>query len=104
DVVSQRKVQEFLRLYQREQKITVVLTSHYMKDVEALCERAIVINKGMVIHDGPLASIVERFSQHKIIELQFADQVIPADLERFGQILENRGPRVRLQVEKQDVS
>jgi ABC-2 type transport system ATP-binding protein len=104
DVVSQRKVQEFLRLYQREQKITVVLTSHYMKDVEALCERAIVINKGMVIHDGPLASIVERFSQHKIIELQFADQVVPADLERFGQILENRGPRVRLQVEKQDVS
>jgi len=44
DVVSQRKVQEFLKHYQAEQKITVLLTSHYMKDVEALCQRAIVIN------------------------------------------------------------
>ncbi|MCA9036717.1 MAG: ABC transporter ATP-binding protein, partial [Planctomycetaceae bacterium] len=53
DVVSQRRVQEFLRHYQKEQRITVILTSHYMKDVEALCERAIVINKGTVVHDGP---------------------------------------------------
>lgn len=109
DVVSQRKVQEFLRQYQREQKITVILTSHYMKDVEALCERAIVINKGLVIHDGPLASIVERFSQHKIVELQFADQPFagqqsPAELGRYGRLLESRAPRFRLQIEKQKVS
>ena len=77
DVVSQRRVQEFLRQYQREQRITVILTSHYMKDVEALCDRAIVINKGVVIHDGPLATIVDRFSRHKIVELQFSDNIVP---------------------------
>jgi ABC-2 type transport system ATP-binding protein len=104
DVVSQRRVQEFLRHYQREQRITVILTSHYMKDVEALCERAIVINKGTVIHDGPLAAIVDRFSRHKIIELQFADNGGPPGLDRFGHILESRPPRVRLQVEKHRVS
>jgi ABC-2 type transport system ATP-binding protein len=104
DVVSQRRVQEFLRHYQREQRITVILTSHYMKDVEALCERAIVINKGMVIHDGPLATIVDRFSSHKIIELLFAGAIVPRGLERFGTVLESKPPRVRLQVEKQHVS
>lgn len=104
DVVSQRRVQEFLRHYQKEQRITVILTSHYMKDVEALCERAIVINKGMVIHDGPLAAIVDRFSQHKIVELQFDDDVIPPGLDRYGLILQSRPPRVRLQIEKQHVS
>lgn len=104
DVVSQRRVQEFLRRYQREQRITVILTSHYMKDVEALCDRAIVINKGTVVHDGPLASIVERFSQHKIVELQFADDVHPDSLRRHGRLLESRAPKVRLQIEKQRVS
>lgn len=104
DVVSQRRVQEFLRHYQQVRKITVILTSHYMKDVEALCERAIVINKGVVIHDGPLAQIVDRFSRHKIIELQFADGEPPRDLDRFGDVLECRAPRVRIQVEKHRVS
>ncbi|MGA1213057.1 MAG: PhoU domain-containing protein, partial [Solirubrobacterales bacterium] len=72
DVVSQRNVQEFLRYYQAERKITVILTSHYMKDVEALCKRAIIINDGEIKHDGPLSDIIDRFSQHKIIQLQFA--------------------------------
>jgi ABC-2 type transport system ATP-binding protein len=54
-----------------------------MKDVEALCDRAIVINKGTVIHDGPLAAIIDRFSRHKIIELQFSDNMVPARAGTF---------------------
>ncbi|MEZ6123866.1 MAG: ABC transporter ATP-binding protein [Planctomycetaceae bacterium] len=104
DVVSQRKVQQFLLKYQKEQRITVILTSHYMKDVEALCERAIVINKGMVIHDGRLSDIVDRFSQHKIIELHFAAGNMPNGIDRYGVVLEDRPPMLRLQVEKQKVS
>ena len=104
DVISQRKVQQFLRKYQKEQRITVILTSHYMKDVEALCERAIVINKGTVVHDGPLEDIVDRFSQHKIIELHFGVNSSPKGIERYGGVLEDRGPMIRLQVEKQKVS
>jgi len=104
DVVSQRRVQDFLRTWQQEHGITVILTSHYMKDVEALCRRAVIINQGKVIHDGPLAAILDRFSRHKIVELQFSDNRIPEDLARYGLLLETRAARVRLQVEKQRVS
>jgi ABC-2 type transport system ATP-binding protein len=103
DVVSQRKVQDFLKYYQAEQQITVLLTSHYMKDVEALCRRAVVINEGEIKHDGPLAEIVDRFSRHKLISLQFAGADLPADLERYGTVVERRPPRVKLEVDRQQV-
>src|SRR5580704_383236 len=102
DVVSQRRVQEFLRFYQAERKITVLLTSHYMKDVEALCKRAIIINHGRINHDGPLAEIVDRFGRHKIMDLQFAGEV-PTDLARYGVVVEVRPPRVRLEVPRQRI-
>lgn len=103
DVVSQRKVQEFLKFYQAERKITVILTSHYMKDVEALCQRAIIINDGEIKHDGPLSEIVDRFSRHKVIQLQFAAGQSAGDLGRFGTVLEQNGPRARIEVERQKV-
>lgn len=102
DVVSQRRVQGFLKHYQAEQKITVILTSHYMKDVEALCKRAIVINHGEIKHDGPIAEIVDRFSSQKQITLQFAGEV-PPDLETFGRIVELSPPRVKLEVPRQRI-
>jgi ABC-2 type transport system ATP-binding protein len=103
DVISQRRVQDFLRYYQAQQKITVILTSHYMKDVEALCRRAIIINDGQIKHDGPLAAIVERFSSHKVIQLQFAVDETPEHLERFGNVLELNPPRAKLEVDRHRV-
>lgn len=104
DVVSQRRVQDFLKFYQAQHKVTVVLTSHYMKDVEALCQRVVIINHGKVQHDGPLAQIVDRFSTHKIIELQFVSNQVPADLHRFGEVFESQPPRAKLRVPKQKVA
>lgn len=103
DVVSQRKVQGFLRHYQVEQQMTVLLTSHYMKDVEALCRRAIIINEGEIKHDGPLAEIVDRFSSVKQIQLQFAGTEIPADIESYGRVVERVPPRVKLEVPRQEI-
>jgi ABC-2 type transport system ATP-binding protein len=103
DVVSQRRVQEFLRYYQAERKITVVLTSHYMKDVEALCKRAVIINEGEIKHDGPLAAIVDRFSTHKIMELQFSDAGVPDGLDKFGTVVDTRPPRVKLEVPRTQI-
>jgi len=103
DVVSQRRVQEFLKYYQAEQNITVLLTSHYMKDVEALCERAIIINQGQIIHDGALADVLDRFSRHKIIELQFAGTELPDDLAQFGTVIESRPPRVKMEVARNNI-
>jgi len=104
DVVSQRKMQVFLKEYQARQQTTVLLTSHYMKDVEALCRRAIVINQGEIKHDGPLADIVDRFSSHKQITLQFADAVVPEELSQYGKVLDLTLPRVKLEVPRQKVS
>ena len=99
DVVSQRKVQDFLKFYQAEQKLTVLLTSHYMKDVQALCRRAIIINEGEIKHDGPLAQIVDKFSTYKVIELLFSGETRPSGLERVWRSVrrqfsegENQGP------------
>ena len=103
DVVSQRKVQEFLKFYQQEQRITVLLTSHYMKDVEALCRRAIIINEGEIKHDGPLAEIVDRFSRHKVIQLQFAEGEVPDGLERYGRVFDRHPPRVKLEIPRRDI-
>ena len=100
DVVSQRKVQEFLKYYQAEQQITVILTSHYMKDVEALCRRAVIINEGEIKHDGPLVDIVERFSQHKVIQLQFAGSEVPEDLNQYGQVFDMHPPNAKLRVDR----
>ena len=102
DVVSQRRVQEFLKYYQQQQQVTVVLTSHYMKDVEALCQRAIIINHGKIQHNGPLAEIVDRFSTHKILELQFVHEV-PADLARFGEVFDVLPPRAKVRIPRQKV-
>jgi ABC-2 type transport system ATP-binding protein len=104
DVVSQRKVQEFLKHYQTEQGITVILTSHYMKDVEALCSRAVIINEGLLKHDGPLEEIVDRFSQHKIIELQFPGAAFPSDLDSYGTVFEAKPPRVKIKVPRSKIT
>ena len=103
DVVSQRRVQEFLKYYQSERKMTVILTSHYMKDVEALCERAIIINRGRIVHDGALKEVIDRFSQTKLVELLFAGHEIPDDLDRFGQVIEVKSPRVKLEVPRTNI-
>ncbi|HLJ11515.1 MAG TPA: ATP-binding cassette domain-containing protein [Planctomycetaceae bacterium] len=103
DVVSQRKVQDFLKFYQAEQNLTVLLTSHYMKDVQALCRRAIIINEGEIKHDGPLAQIVDRFSTYKVIELLFSSETRPEGLERFGEVFDDNFPRAKLKVPRNQV-
>lgn len=103
DVVSQRRVQEFLKYYQIEQKTTVVLTSHYMKDVEALCKRAVIINQGSIKHDGPLSDILDRFSNYKIMDVQFDGDDMPRDFSQWGEVIENEAPRVKLKVPRNKI-
>ena len=102
DVVSQRTVQNFLKTYQADRGTTVILTSHYMKDVEALCDRAVIIDGGELRHDGPLKEVVDRFSTHKIVELLFAGDV-PGDLSRYGAVLPAQSPRAKIEVPRADV-
>jgi ABC-2 type transport system ATP-binding protein len=102
--VAQHNVQTFLRQYQELRKITVLLTSHYMKDVAALCRRAVIISEGTIIYDGSLSGIVDRFSGHKIVTLLFADGTMPPDLDRFGEVTESRPPRAKLRIDRAAVT
>ena len=104
DVIAQRNIQLFLKHYQEERKITILLTSHYMKDVAALCKRVVVIAKGQIVYDGSLSGIVDSFSGHKIVTLQFAEDDAMKSLERFGDVLEIRPPRAKLRIDRTDVS
>ncbi len=100
DVVAQHAIHEFLRHVQAERRTTVILTTHYMKDVAALCERVVVITHGDVLYDGSLAQIVDRFTTHKIVTLDLDAAPEPGRMERFGFPCEVRGPQVVLRIDR----
>jgi ABC-2 type transport system ATP-binding protein len=103
DVVAQVTIQKCLREYNERRGVTILLTSHYMRDVEALCKRVLIITHGKLVYDGPLARIVEQFGQHKLVKLQFeADP--PTGLEAYGEILSREGPIVDLKVDRTKVA
>ncbi|MEM7315455.1 MAG: ABC transporter ATP-binding protein, partial [Planctomycetota bacterium] len=104
DVVAQHNIQQFLRKYQEQRQTTILLTSHYMKDVAALCRRVVIIANGEIKYDGSLSGIVDRFSGHKVVSLQFADGQMPADLEKYGKVLERSEPKARIQIERAQVA
>ena len=104
DVIAQHQIQNFLRHYQQQRKVTIMLTSHYMKDVIALCRRVVIIALGRIIYDGSLAGIIDRFGGEKIVSLQFADGRLPQDLDRYGEVFSREPPRVKLRVERTAVT
>jgi ABC-2 type transport system ATP-binding protein len=104
DVIAQHKIQQFLKQYQEERGITILLTSHYMKDVAALCKRVVVIAEGSVQYDGSLDGIVDVFSKDKIVTLELEEGQSEAGLERFGTIESRNLPKVALRCERTRVS
>ena len=100
DVVAQHTIHEFLQTVQRQRAVTVILTTHYMKDVAALCERVVVVTRGSILYDGSLEQIVDRFTSHKVVTLDFESAPPLAQIERFGFPCEVRGPRVTLRIDR----
>jgi ABC-2 type transport system ATP-binding protein len=103
DLLSQKKIREFLKYYNQEKKATIVLTSHYMQDIEDLCRRAIIINQGHIVYDGDLLRVNELFAGSKIIKLQLSETVSPGELGEFGQIKEHSEFAATLQVDRSEV-
>jgi viologen exporter family transport system ATP-binding protein len=104
DVVAQHNIQKFLKHYQEARRITILLTSHYMKDVAALCRRVVVINHGQIVYDGSLSGIIDRFSSHKVLTLLFSNGQLPSDIARYGEVIEMVEPRVKLRVDRRQIS
>jgi ABC-2 type transport system ATP-binding protein len=104
DVTSQKKVREFLRLYNSEHRIITMLTSHYMQDIEELCERVIIIDHGRICYDGPLAAIVDRFATYKLVSLVFEERTEGRDFREFGEVVESTAETVQLKVPRAKVA
>jgi ABC-2 type transport system ATP-binding protein len=85
DVTMQRRIRAFLTGYNLRFGATVLLTSHYMADVEALCRRVLVIHHGRLLFDGELAALVQRFTAHKTIVVRLQD--CTADLSAYGEVV-----------------
>jgi ABC-2 type transport system ATP-binding protein len=98
DVTMQKRIREFVAEYNRRYDATVLLTSHYMADVVALCRRVIVIHHGQILFDGPLARLGEEFEAFKTLTVEIADPAV--DLSGYGDELEREEGRVKLRVPK----
>lgn len=104
DIISQKNIRDFLKKYNRETKTTIMLTSHYVKDIEDLCKRAVVINKGGIVYDGSLDGINEFFVEKKILKVQSSEKVSRDYFDSMGHIREYDGFTVTLEVEKSHVN
>ncbi len=102
DVTMQKRLRTFIGEYAREMGATVLLTSHYMADVEALAERVIVIHRGAILHDGDLSGLASQFTTHKTIGVTAAD--LPDDLSGYGEVIARNGAAVVIEVPRGEVS
>lgn len=104
DVVSQQTVREFLRHHNATRGTTILLTSHYMADIEALCRRVIIIDRGTIFFDGQLSDVLDRFADFKLVTIRFVKDAPPAaDLSRYGQVVERTAATVQFKVDRQRV-
>ncbi|MBI4581527.1 MAG: ATP-binding cassette domain-containing protein [Planctomycetes bacterium] len=104
DLTMQDRIRDFIREYNRHHGATIILTSHYMADVTALCKRIVVIDHGRILFDGPLADLSARLAPFKIISIDLQDDVDGYAFERMGEVVAHEGRKVTLRVGKEDAA
>jgi ABC-2 type transport system ATP-binding protein len=102
DVTMQKRIRTFVAEYNKRHGATVLLTSHYMADVEALCKRVIVIHHGRILFDGDLSSLANEFAAYKTIGVVLENG--DARLDEYGEVVHRDGDRATLRVPKADTS
>ncbi len=100
DITMQARIRQFIGEYNRLHRATVILTSHYMADVTALCKRIIVIDRGRLLFDGPLAGLIERVAPFKIIAIDLQRDLDGYDFSTLGTVVSAEERKVTLRVAK----
>src|SRR5258707_14219854 len=105
DLTSQKTVREFLREHNARRKTTILLTSHYMTDIQELCRRVIIIDHGTIFFDGRLADILDRFADSKLVTIQCegAADCSVEHLGKYGEIVEQNAGTIRLKIKRDRV-
>ncbi|MDP2930751.1 MAG: ATP-binding cassette domain-containing protein, partial [bacterium] len=104
DVVSQKKILDFIREYNIRYKATIILTSHYMGDIEELCQRVMIIDKGRLCFDGQLSDITQRYADHKLVSLVLDKEVDAKVVANIFPVKEFRYPKLVLNVKREQVA
>ena len=104
DVVSQRRIREFLKTYRLREGSTIVLTSHYMQDIQELCDRVVIIDHGEVIFDNRLDTLIAQYSHSKFIRLVFDKPVDADDLAFYGKVISHEDNRATLEVDRESTT
>jgi ABC-2 type transport system ATP-binding protein len=104
DVTMQARIREFIGEYNRRHGATIILTSHYMADVTALCRRVIVIDHGRILFDGPLANLGERLAPFKMIAIDLKGDIDGYDFSRLGQVMAQDRRKVTLRVARDEAA
>lgn len=104
DVNAQTAVREFLKEYNQRYQATILLTSHYMADITALCKRVMLIHQGNLMYDGSLDGLLERFSPCREVKIELAYPVSQNQLVSYGEIVSIEGKEVRLVVPQEKLT
>ena len=104
DVNAQVSVREFLREYNQRYDATILLTSHYMADITALCDRVLLIYQGQLIYDGALNQLLNRFAPYREVKLELMQPQELDSLEIYGEVEEVTGREVRLLVRREKLT
>ncbi|MBI4673007.1 MAG: ATP-binding cassette domain-containing protein [Chloroflexi bacterium] len=104
DVTMQTKIRQFVAEYNRRYNATVILTSHYMADVTALCKRVIVIDHGKLLYDGALDELSTRIAPHKLVRVELSSELNGHRLANYGEVIKAEGQRIELLVPRSNTS
>ncbi|MGC4190395.1 MAG: ATP-binding cassette domain-containing protein [Thermomicrobiales bacterium] len=107
DLVAKTRIREFLADLNRQEGVTILLTTHDLADIEHLCSRIIVIDDGRILYDGPLATLKERFGTERQLIVDYedepADTILP-DAAPSIRVVSQEGPRVRFAFDRHALS
>jgi ABC-2 type transport system ATP-binding protein len=104
DVNAQVSVREFLRSYNERFDATILLTSHYMTDITALCERVLLIHQGLLIYDGALDGLTDRFAPYRQVKLELEHPVSAGTLSVYGEVESISGREASLIMHRDDLT
>lgn len=104
DVVSQQAVRDFIAQYNQEFQTTIVLTSHYMEDIEQLCRRVLLLDKGKILFDGSLESLLRQYVQEKILTMTTREAIPQEELQQFGTLTQYAPGIVTLRVPRERIA
>ncbi|RJR28933.1 ATP-binding cassette domain-containing protein [Candidatus Microgenomates bacterium] len=103
DVSTQKSLRKIIKEYNKKYGSTILLTSHYMRDVQELCKRIIIIDHGTIIYDGNLSEIIKKYTATKRISIYLIDKAPKRSFLKFGKVVEYEDHNVVIEVKRKDV-